>query len=133
MPSKYAPLSKLAQRSSNSDLLRVAQHRASDLNEALAKLDRQTGQYQQQLGIKRESNAIAQALLRERGQLARLLKAAVKELQTVQERLRPFDEAAAKLKEEGMRDIPRLYATGVTDGKIHPHCFFNTCAHMSLS
>jgi hypothetical protein len=101
MPSKYAPLSKLAQRSSNSDLLRVAQHRASDLNEALAKLDRQTGQYQQQLGIKRESNAIAQALLRERGQLARLLKAAVKELQTVQERLRPFDEAAAKLKEEG--------------------------------
>jgi hypothetical protein len=31
-----------------------------------------------------------------------------------------------------MRDIPRLYATGVTDGKIHPHCFFNTCAHVSL-
>ena len=133
MPSKFAPLSKLAKQSSNRSLLLAAQQRGTLLNEALAKLDRQTAQYQEQLGLKRELNAATQALLKERSQLVRLLKAAAKELQTAQERLQPFDEAAAKLKEEGMRDIPRLYATGVTDGKIHPHCFFNTYAHQSLS
>lgn len=121
-PSKYAPLGKLAKPS----LLLAARQRADDLNEALAKLDRQTAQYQQQLGLKRESNAISQALLRERGQLARLLKMSTKEVLAAHERLQPFDEAAAKLKEAGMRDIPHLYATGVTTGRIHPQCFFNS-------
>ena len=43
-----------------------------------------------------------------------------------QTRLQPFDDAAAKLREAGMRDIPSLYASGVTAGKIHPQSFFNT-------
>ena len=125
-PSKYAPLSKLVQKGSTGPLLRAAQQRASELNVALAKLERQTSQYQEQRELKREARGLTDMLLKERNQLARLLKSASKELETVLERLQPFDDAAAKLKEAGMRDIPHLYATGVTQGKIHTASFFNT-------
>ena len=125
-PSKYAPLSKLAKKDSTGPLLRAAQQRASELNAALAKLERQTPQYLAQRELKREAKGLADVLLKERNQLVRLLKSAAKELDTALDRLQPFDDAAAKLKEAGMRNIPHLYATGVTQGKIHPQCFFNT-------
>jgi seryl-tRNA synthetase len=125
-PSKFASLVKLAARKDNRALLAAASQRGDELSEAIAQLERQSSQYQQQLELKREAKAESEELRREKSHAHRLLKVAVKELRAAQERLEPFNDAASKLKEAGMRDIPHLYATGVAEGKIHPDCFFNT-------
>ena len=101
-PSKFAPLAKLAQQSSNKQLLAAAQQRGEALTAALAELERQTTQYQEQLELKRSAKTENEALLKENKEMVRLLKAAAKELRSALERLQPFNDAAKMLADAGM-------------------------------
>ena len=125
-PSKYTPLSKLAARADTKALLAAAQQRADERNDAIHQLERYAVQYEQQVQLKREAKAESKLAREQATQMATLLRSAAKELSCAHQRLQTFDDAAAKLAEAGMRDIPRLYAQGVTTGKIHPQSFFNT-------
>jgi hypothetical protein len=120
--SKYAPLSSLLKRPHT--LLKHAQTRAAALNEVLAKLDRQSRQYQERRDESRylkvaneELTAVLKQTAREAGEAA----GAVSELLAERE---VFAEAEEMLAAAGLSDIPWRWAAAVVRGDISPYCMF---------
>ena len=116
--SKFASIARVTAKE---DLRKHAVWRGKALNEALAKLGRQTAQYQEQKAKVGELQADFDTLQRAEEEARSLVESMTEDL----ERLEVYDEAAATLAEAGLSDIPFRFALNVVNGSISTGAIFS--------
>ena len=109
--SKFSPLSRVT---ATEDLRKHAVWRGKALNDALAKLGRQSSQYQEQKAKVGEQAAELKALRQSEQEARNALDAVTQDI----ERLEVYDEAAATLAEAGLSDIPFRFALNIANGNV---------------